>query len=116
MKVYWSGAAIALLADIELRRQSEGKESLDSVLGQLQACCLPSSRNWSGQRLFKKLDSFVETPVFMPLYREHANKAGFPELGLLLQQLGVVANDDGSITLRDDTSLAATREAISAVR
>ncbi len=116
MKVYWSGAAIALLADIELRRQLQGEESLDSVLGQLQACCLPSSRNWSGQRLFKKLDSFIDSPVFMPLYSKYANKAGFPELGFLLQQLGVVANDDGSITLRDDTSLAATREAISAVR
>jgi len=116
MKVYWSGAAIALLADIELRRQSEGEESLDSVLGQLQACCLPSSRNWSGQRLFKKLDSLIDTPVFMPLYRRYANKAGFPELGLLLQQLGVVAHDGGSITLQNNTLLAATREAISAVR
>jgi len=40
MKVYWSGAAIALLADIELRQRSGGTESLDTVLGQLQSCCL----------------------------------------------------------------------------
>ena len=43
MKVYWSGASLALMADVEIRRRSGGNESLDSVLGQLQQCCLPSS-------------------------------------------------------------------------
>ncbi|MEM7280245.1 MAG: hypothetical protein AAF438_01250, partial [Pseudomonadota bacterium] len=33
MMIYWSGAAIALLADVELRKQGQ---SLDSVLGQLR--------------------------------------------------------------------------------
>jgi len=115
MKVYWSGAAIALLADIELRTRSGGDESLDQVLGKLQACCLPSERRWSGPRLFEKLDSFVSTPVFMPLYEEYANKDGFPDMGIVLDELGVSIGEDG-ITLNGDSSLAATREAISAAR
>ena len=113
MKVYWSGAAIALLADIELRQRSGGTESLDTVLGQLQACCLPSRTQWSGQRLFKKLDSFLQTPVFMPLYRQYANTDGFPDFAPALVDLGISTNDDGTINLNDNTSLSTVRKAIS---
>ncbi len=116
MKVYWSGAAIALLADVELRERSGGKESLDTVLEQLQSCCLPSQRRWSGPRLFEKLDTFIETPVFMPLYRQYADVEGFPDIEPLLAKLGITTNDDGSVALSDDSPLAAVRAAISAPR
>ncbi len=89
MKIYWSGAAIALLADIELRERSGGRESLDVALDRLQRCCLPSNRSWSGPTLFAKLDSLVDEPVFMPLYRKHADTAGFPDVRPALQRLGV---------------------------
>lgn len=78
-KIYWSGAAIALLADIELRERSGGTESLDTVLGRFQLCCLPARNRWSGIEFFTKLDSFLDAPVFMPLYRQHADARGFPE-------------------------------------
>ena len=78
-KIYWSGAAIALLADLRLRNRSGGEESLDSVLGRFQQCCLPSRNSWSGVEFFRKLDSLVDEPVFMPLYRQHANTPGFPD-------------------------------------
>jgi hypothetical protein len=113
MKVYWSGAAIALLADIELRSRSGTDESLDQVLGQLQACCLPSSRRWSGPQLFKKLDSFLSTPVFMPLYKEYANTEGFPEMSAVLDELGVSVDENGA-TLKANSSLADVRKEISA--
>ncbi len=114
MKVYWSGAAIALLADTELRQRSGGTESLDTVLGQLQECCLPSRRRWSGTRLFEKLDTFVATPVFMPLYRRYANEDGFPEFAPVLADLGVTMNKDGTATLENGAPLATVRNAISA--
>ena len=116
MKVYWSGAAIALMADIELRERSDGKESLDLALGQLQSCCLPSKRRWTGPELFEKLDTFVSSPVFMPLYRQYANDKGFPDFDPLLNDLGVSTNLDGTITLDDSTSLAQIRVAISAAQ
>jgi len=114
MKVYWSGAAIALMADIRLRERSNGKESLDQALGQLQSCCLPSRRRWSGTELFEKLDTFVETPVFMPLYRQYADVDGFPDIAPLLSDLGVSTNPGGTITLDDRARLAEVRKAISA--
>ena len=116
MKIYWSGAAIALMADVELRKRSKGAESLDSVLGELQACCLPSTRRWSGPRLFEKLDSFIESPVFMPLYRQYANTEGFPDVTPILTDVGVALNADGSVNFDDNASSAAIRESISAPR
>ena len=113
MKVYWSGAAIALLADVELRSRSNGTESLDSVLGQLQECCLPSKRRWSGTQLFEKLDSFLDTPAFMPLHRQYADEDGFPELEPLLEKLGVILSENGVI-LDEQAVLADVCKAISA--
>jgi hypothetical protein len=37
--VYWSGAAMLLRADVELRRRSGGEESLDVVLARWARCC-----------------------------------------------------------------------------
>lgn len=115
MKIYWSGAALALMADTELRKRSNGAESLDSVLDQLQRCCLPSQRAWSGTELFKKLDSFVTEPLFMDLYRQYANEAGFPDARPLLEQLGVNI-DEGAARLLDDAELAKIRASITARR
>ncbi|MDX1515345.1 MAG: hypothetical protein R3288_00825 [Woeseiaceae bacterium] len=111
MKIYWSGAAIALLADVELRRRSDGAESLDTVLAELKRCCLPADSAWNGQRLFAQLDAFAGEPVFMPLYRRHANTAGFPSLAATLAQLGVEL-DDGRVSLNDSAPLAALRRAM----
>lgn len=111
MKLYWSGAAIALMADVELRERSGGTESLDVALDRLQRCCLPSRRTWSGPELFSRLDEMIESPVFMPLYRRYADRAGFPDYEPLLSRLGI--EDDGA-ALSDDAELAAIRNAISA--
>ncbi len=114
MKIYWSGAIIALMADVELRRRSGGNESLDAALDQLQRCCLPAARSWSGTQLFETLDSFVDEPVFMPLYRRYANEAGFPEYLPVLAQLGVDV-DEGRVKLSNDADLAEIRRAITEI-
>jgi hypothetical protein len=115
MKIYWSGAAIALLADVELRQRSNGTESLDTVLGRLAACCLPSERAWSGPELFRKLDSLIDEPVFMPIYSRYANSAGFPEVRPLLEQLGVEFSGS-RIRLHDNAELADLRRSIISTR
>lgn len=86
MKIYWGGAAIALLADVQLRERSDNAESLDLVLDRFQSCCLPSQRRWSGVELFTKFDSLIDEPVFMPLYRQYADAAGFPDFEDALQK------------------------------
>jgi len=115
MKVYWSGAALALLADIELRQRSGGEESLDDVLDRFERCCLPSARTWSGIELFTKFDSLIEKPLFVELYETHAETPGFPDVSRLLERLGIVVHGK-EVRLRDDTDLAETRAALTARR
>ena len=111
MKVYWSGAALALMADVELRRRSGGEESLDRILERLQRCCLPSDRSWSGPEFLTRLDALAGDPVFMPLYRQYADAAGFPDTSAVFASLGVAVRD-GDVALRDDAELASVRERI----
>jgi hypothetical protein len=111
MKIYWSGAAIALMADVELRQASGGRESLDQVLGRLQDCCLPAERAWSGTELFARLDSMTDYPVFMALYRRYADTAGFPDTSQLFSRLGLQV-DDGVVRIRRNGELGAIRAAI----
>ena len=94
MKVYWSGAALALMADVTLRERSGGEESLDTVLQRLQACCLPSQETWTGPEFFTKLDSLIDEPVFMPLYRRYADTAGFPDTSETFRRLGLEVRND----------------------
>ena len=111
MKIYWGGAAIALLADVTLRDRSNGAKSLDTVLGQLQQCCLPAKASWTGPRLFRKLDSLLEEPLFMGLYRQYATRPGFPDYQGIFNRLGVEIEAD-IVRLRDDAELAMIRDAI----
>jgi len=111
MLIYWSGAALALMIDVELRQQTDGQQSLDSVLGQLADCCLPSSRTWAGRDLFAKLDALSETSVFTLHYDRYADQPGMPPYAATLESLGVEANGN-SVQLNDRAPRAAIRRAI----
>jgi len=115
MKIYWSGAALALMADVELRRRSNGAESLDDVLSQFQHCCLPSQRAWSGKELLRKFDSFLDEPLFMNLYRQYADTAGFPDVRPLLGRLGITV-ERGEVHLSGEAELVEIRAALTAPR
>ncbi len=108
MLVYWSGAALALEADVRLRTLGT---ALDSVLGQLADCCLPSERTWTAAELFEHLDTFAPEPVFVPLYEKFMARRGMPDLEALYQNLGIVVGEDG-LSLSAEGRLVAVREAI----
>ena len=99
------------MADVQLRERSGGKESLDSILGEFQQCCLPADRVWTGPEFFSALDSFLEKPVLMPLYRRYADTAGFPETLGLLDRLGLEI-DDGLVRIHRNSELNDIRVAI----
>jgi hypothetical protein len=115
MKVYWSGAALALLADTELRLRSGGEESLDDVLDRFQRCCLPSPRTWSGIELFAKFDTLIQTPMFVDLYQQYAETPGFPATNQLFERLGIELQGT-EVRLRNDAELAEIRAALTARR
>ena len=89
MRVYWSGAALALLADVELRQRSGGAQSLDTALAALRDCCLPADRSWTAHELMHRLDRLTGTEVFMGLYRTHVDSDEFPDLTGVYAELGL---------------------------
>jgi hypothetical protein len=111
MRVYWSGAAIALSADVELRRRTRGTHSLDTAMAALRECCLPSERAWSASEVFDRLDAATSETVFDELYDRYVHDRRFPELGSVSRHLGIVEKPGG---LRFDAAPAAVelRDAI----
>ncbi len=112
MRVYWSGAAIALLADVELRRRSGGAQSLDTALAAFADCCLPADRSWSARELMRQLDRLSGTGVFMELYRKHVDSDEFPDLGTLYDDLGLQPVGETRLRLDPTARGAAICEAI----
>ncbi len=99
MRVYWTGAAIAMLADVELRQQSQGRVSLDTVLAEFAACHLPSDKMWRVRDFLNTLDKIGETDIFMSLYHRYADNSRFPDLNGAYQMLGLSVDRDGELQL-----------------
>ena len=111
MRVYWSGAAIALAADVELRRRTGGAQSLDTAMAALRDCCLPSERAWTGREVFDRLDRLTGDTVFRELYDAHVPGRRFPDVGEVSASLGIVERGD-RLRFRPDPEAEALRDAI----
>lgn len=112
MMIYWSGAALLLLADVRLRLESEGAESLDVLLGRLQHCCLPSEQSWSAEQLFARLDSLSSHAIFQPLNRRYAHRPGVPPLAETYRLLGLEVVSNTELRLLDEAPAADLRNAL----
>jgi hypothetical protein len=111
MRVYWSGAAMMLMADMQLRETSHGRQSLDTALQSLSACCMRNGKTWRAWDLFQQLDALTETRVFTSLYRRYVNDTGFPDMRPTWEDLGINARFD-RVSLNQSGRLANTRTAI----
>lgn len=89
MRVYWSGAAMMLMADLRLRDVTGGRQSLDSVLAALRDCCFARRGAWRARELLSEMDRLSGTTVFSDLYREHVHEEGFPDVFEVYEELGL---------------------------
>lgn len=111
MRVYWSGAAIALLADVELRRRSAGRHSLDTAMQAIAECCLPSDRRWRAREVFSLMDEATGDVVFAELYDRYVNSRQFPDVTSVADELGI-ADRRGRLRFSEDSDAVALRSAI----
>jgi len=111
MRVYWSGAALMLQADIQLRASSGGRQSLDSALQSLSSCCLENGRTWRAREMFAKLDGLTNTKIFSDLYDEHVHAERFPDMRSTWEHLGVNTRHN-QVSLTTDAPLADVRTSI----
>ena len=111
MRVYWSGAAFVLLADLGLRAQSGGRQSLDTALAELKRCCLPMDRYWTGDELLRKLDAITGTTLFTELAAGIVDSKDFPDVSDAFADLGL-GIEYGALRFDDDPAHVALRDAI----
>ncbi len=111
MQMYWGGAAIALLADVQLRQRSDNRQSLALMLQQLRDCCADNPGPWSARRLFRQFDQFSDSRIFSTLYREQVISRRFPQVARALSQLGVNVRG-GRVVLDNRAPLADLRRSI----
>lgn len=93
--VYWAGAAFALLADVELRRRTLGKRSLDDVMAELAACCSHDTHPVPAREVIARMDRIAGVPVFGELMQRWVLGQELPELAALYDQLGLLRGTDG---------------------
>ena len=89
MRIYWGGAAIWFLADVELRRRTQGRQTVDTALAKIHDCCMDPSRLWRARDLMQELDRQTQQTVFSELYRMYANSSRFPDIEPTLKAIGV---------------------------
>ncbi|HSE13394.1 MAG TPA: hypothetical protein VLB69_12230 [Rudaea sp.] len=115
LRVYWSGAAYWLAVDMDLRRTSGGKRTLDTALSRFRDCCLPAYHEWRPEDFVAKLDALLGVRIFSKRYREFAGMKRFPDWQASFARLGVRAVGD-TVAFDARAPQAAIRQAIMASR
>jgi predicted metalloprotease with PDZ domain len=114
-RTYWGGAMFYLLADVRIRRKTDGTRSLrDALVGILEEGGNVSV-DWSVEKTLAIGDRATETMVLQDLYRSMAHAAVEVDLEALLQELGV-AKVQGRVVYDDHAPLARIRRDITAPR
>jgi hypothetical protein len=118
MRTYWSGAALALLADVQLRTRAERPESLaaphslDAVLAAFAVAELPSARAWTAAEVVARLDAIAGGTTLADLADRWLSSREFPDLLPAWQRLGVAFGAGGDVAFSSDPAAVALREAI----
>ena len=111
MRIYWSGTAFWLEADLALRRASGNTLSVDEALKRFDACCLPDYRGWEPEAFVAKLDALVGGDVFRRTFDAYRARRDFPDLGASYRALGI-SRDGARLAFDDSAPDASIRRAI----
>jgi hypothetical protein len=110
-RTYWGGATFCLLADVEMRRRTEGRVGFEDALRGVLANGGSVTQVWDFDRLLETADGTVGVPVLRPMHERMGRLPIRIDLPRLFRDLGVVVQGT-TVTLVDDAPLAATRRAI----
>jgi len=111
-RVYWAGAALAFLTDVEARRAAG--PTLDAALRSFAECCAATSEeDWTAERVLARLDQTLAAPRFTEHARRWLDRVEFPELDSTLRALGIARGTHGE-AIFGSTPNAAIRDAIMA--
>src|SRR5262245_41874667 len=112
LRVYWAGAAIALLADVEIRRESRGERSLDDAMREVGRTFVGRNDGVSAREIVAHLDAWLGRPLFSRLSTQHLASREFPDVAETLAGLGVVVRGDRVTGFDEGAPDAALRRGI----
>lgn len=110
--MYWGGASFMLMADLEIRRRSEGRRGLEDCLADVLWRHGNATLRWRTDQMIAACDAATGFPVMAELDARYRRGAAPFDLEKLWADLGV--ESDG--TLRMDAPLARYRDAITRPR
>ncbi|MEM9459774.1 MAG: hypothetical protein AAGF11_36695 [Myxococcota bacterium] len=114
-RVYWGGAATALLIDVTMRVQTQGARGLDDAMKELRRCCGDATHLWPARDLLATLDTWYGRPLFTQTADAVLSQRGFPDTDAALASIGVTVSGD-EVRLDEDPARAEIRRAIMAPR
>jgi hypothetical protein len=112
-RIYWSGAAFALLVDVELRGRGTSLDALVTSMG--HELWEPRGR-WNGRALLGALERPLEAPRLTSLAADLEASTSFPDLDDAYDALGLTVRADGALSFSEAAAARALREAIMSPR
>jgi len=113
-RTYWGGALFCLVADVEIRKQTDNKKGLQDALRGILDAGGDIRHDWELGETLKAGDRATGTTVLTQQYAKWKDKAVQVDLGAMWKELGIAA-EGGRIRLVDDAPLAAMRRAITSL-
>ncbi|HWX25214.1 MAG TPA: hypothetical protein VN083_09245 [Vicinamibacteria bacterium] len=107
-RTYWGGALFCFLADLEIRKQTHGRRSLQDALRGVLGGGGNLSIHWDVDRFLAEGDRATGVPVLSEMYARMAQKPAPVDLDGLWQELGVSLTK-GGVRFDDRAPLAAIR-------
>jgi hypothetical protein len=114
-RTYWGGALFCLLADVEIRRQTQNKKGLQDALRGILNAGGDMREDWELEKAFDVGDHATGTDVLMKLYERMRNSPVEADLAALWKGLGI-REESGTVHFQDEAPLAAIRKSITARR
>lgn len=110
-RTYWGGALFCLVADLEIRKRTDGRRGLQDALRAVLAAGGNHSGHWPLRKALEAGDAGTGTTVLAELYDAWRATPVDPKLPELWKRLGV--KDDGqTVSFDDNAALAPLRKDI----
>jgi hypothetical protein len=111
-RTYWGGAMFCLLADVQIREQTDNRKGLQDALRGILNAGGVITQDWSIERALAVGDKATGTTVLTDLYSQMRDKPIPVDLAALWQRLGIQRKSDAPVDLISSAPLADIREAI----
>jgi len=110
-RTYWGGAMFCLLADVEIRKLTNNRKSLQDALRGVLESGYSMQASATPMQIFEAADRATGVAVLVPMYQQMKGDPFPVDLGKLWQELGIGIEDD-AIVYDDDAPLAPIRKSM----